>query len=123
MGSILPCCLPFGNAGGFQILCCQGFEVKNYDVTLDALTLKPSDVCNVGVTSVSFSPNGKFLITSGSDKSARLLDFSTGNILQRPVSGMMVHRYGITKKENEFKILDILLADLTPCDLAMTAER
>jgi hypothetical protein len=49
MGSILPCRLPFGNAGGLQILRCQGFEVKHYDVTLDALTLKPSDVCNVGV--------------------------------------------------------------------------
>jgi hypothetical protein len=48
MGSILPYCLPFGNAGGLQILRCQGFEVKYYDVTLDALTLKPSDVCNVG---------------------------------------------------------------------------
>ncbi len=24
-------------------------RVKHYDVTLDALTLKPSDVCNVGV--------------------------------------------------------------------------
>jgi hypothetical protein len=49
MGSILPCCLPYGNAGGLQILRCQGFEVKYYDFTLDALTLKPSDVCNVGV--------------------------------------------------------------------------
>jgi hypothetical protein len=39
-----------GNAGGLQILCCQGFEVKNYDFTLDAWNLKPSDVCNVGVT-------------------------------------------------------------------------
>jgi len=46
----LPCRLPFGNAGGLQILRCQGFEVKYYDVTLDALTLKPSDVCNVGVS-------------------------------------------------------------------------
>jgi hypothetical protein len=35
------------NAGGLQILRCQGFEVKYDDVTLDALTLKPSDVCNV----------------------------------------------------------------------------
>ena len=35
-------------AGGLQILRCQGFEVKYYDVTLDALTLKPSAVCNVG---------------------------------------------------------------------------
>jgi len=48
MGSILPCRLPFRNAGGLQILRCQGFEVKYYDVTLDALTLKPSDVFNVG---------------------------------------------------------------------------
>ena len=38
-----------GNAGGLQILRCQGFEVKYYDFTLDALTLKPSDVCNVRV--------------------------------------------------------------------------
>jgi hypothetical protein len=45
----LLCCLPFGNAGGLQILCCQGFEVKHYDFTLDALTLKTSGVCNVGV--------------------------------------------------------------------------
>ena len=51
MGSILPSCLPFGNDGGLQILRCQGFEVKYYDVTLDALTLKPSVVCNVGVNS------------------------------------------------------------------------
>jgi hypothetical protein len=50
MEPILPCYLPFGNAGGLQILCCQGFEVKNYDFTLDAWNLKPSDVCNVGVT-------------------------------------------------------------------------
>ena len=49
MRSNLPCYLPFGNAGGLQLLCCQGFEVKYYDVTLDALNLKPSDVCNVGV--------------------------------------------------------------------------
>ena len=47
--SILPCYLPFGNAGGLQLLCCQGFEVKYYDVTLDAWNLKPSSVCNVGV--------------------------------------------------------------------------
>ena len=52
MGSILPCCLPFGNAGELKILRCPGFEVKYYDFTLDALTLKLSDVCNVGVNSV-----------------------------------------------------------------------
>ena len=38
-----------GKAGELQILRCQGFEVKYYDFTLDALTLKLSDVCNVGV--------------------------------------------------------------------------
>jgi hypothetical protein len=37
-----------GNTGGLQILRCQGFEVKHYDFTLDALALKPSGVCNVG---------------------------------------------------------------------------
>ena len=50
----MPCYLPFGNAGGLQILCCQGFEVKHYDVTLDALTLKPSGVCNVRVSSTPY---------------------------------------------------------------------
>ena len=47
----MPCYLPFGNARGIHIPCCQVFEVKYYDVTLDALTLKPSVVCNVGVNS------------------------------------------------------------------------
>ena len=42
-----------GNAGGLQLLCCQGFEVKNYDVTLNAWNLKPSNVCNVGVKSIA----------------------------------------------------------------------
>ncbi len=45
-GQILACCLPFGKAGGLQILCCQGIAVAHYSVTLDALALKPSDVCN-----------------------------------------------------------------------------
>jgi len=49
MGSILPCCLPYGKAGGLQILCCQGIVVNYYNFTLDALALKPSDFCNVGV--------------------------------------------------------------------------
>jgi len=47
MGSILPCCLPFGKAGGLQILCCQGIKVTDYNFTLDALALKPSGFCNV----------------------------------------------------------------------------
>ena len=35
-------------AGRLQILRCQGITVSNYGFTLDALTLKPSDFCNVG---------------------------------------------------------------------------
>jgi hypothetical protein len=42
MGPILPCCLPCGKAGGLQILCCQAFEVNDYNFTFDALALKPS---------------------------------------------------------------------------------
>ena len=49
MGSILPCCLPYGKAGGLQILGCQGIAVGYYSVTLDVLALKPSDFSNVGV--------------------------------------------------------------------------
>jgi hypothetical protein len=49
MGSILPCCLPGGKAGGLQILRCQGIVVAYYKFTLDAWTLKPSEFCNVGV--------------------------------------------------------------------------
>jgi hypothetical protein len=37
-------------AGGFQILCCQGFAVAEYSFTLDALALKPSGFCNDRVT-------------------------------------------------------------------------
>jgi len=47
MGSIFPCCLPHGKAGGLQILLYQGIAVGYYGFTLDALTLKPSDFCNV----------------------------------------------------------------------------
>jgi hypothetical protein len=49
MGSILPCCLPYGKAGGLQILCCQGIAVNYYGFTLDAWALKPSDFCNIEV--------------------------------------------------------------------------
>ena len=28
---------PFGRAGGFHMLCCQGFDVKYYDFTLGRL--------------------------------------------------------------------------------------
>jgi hypothetical protein len=48
-GAILPYCLPFGKAGELQILCCQGFEVNDYNFTLDALALKLSGFCNVRV--------------------------------------------------------------------------
>jgi hypothetical protein len=43
---ILAYCLPFGKAGELQILRCQGIAVNNYNFTLDAWTLKPSDFCN-----------------------------------------------------------------------------
>ena len=49
MGSILPCCLPFGKAGGLQILCCQGIKVTDYNFTHDAWALKPSGFCNARV--------------------------------------------------------------------------
>ena len=45
-----------GKAGGLQILRCQGIAVAYYGFTLDALTLKPSDFCNVGVET---EPNTK----------------------------------------------------------------
>ena len=51
MGAILPCCLPCGKAGGLEILCCQGIKVTDYNFTLDALALKPSDFCDVKVDS------------------------------------------------------------------------
>ena len=52
MGSSLPCCFTLKTtrkAGGLQIMCCQGIKVTDYDFTLDALALKPSDFCNVRV--------------------------------------------------------------------------
>ena len=49
MESILPCCLPYGKAGGLQILCCPGINVTDYNFNLDALAQKPSGFCNVGV--------------------------------------------------------------------------
>ncbi len=44
-----PSFLPYGKAGGLQIRRCQGFAVAHYGFTLGALTLKPSDFCNIGV--------------------------------------------------------------------------
>jgi len=38
-----------GKAGGLQIRCCLGFAVAYYGFTLDALALKPSNFCNIGV--------------------------------------------------------------------------
>jgi hypothetical protein len=42
-------CLPSRKAGGLQIPCCQGIAVADYSFTLDALALKSSSFCNVGV--------------------------------------------------------------------------
>jgi hypothetical protein len=49
MRSILPSYLPYGKAEELQILCCQGFAVADYNFTLDALALNPSDFSNVRV--------------------------------------------------------------------------
>ena len=49
MGAILPSCFSYGKAGGLQIPCYQGIAVDYYGFTLDALYLKLSDSCNVGV--------------------------------------------------------------------------
>ncbi len=45
----MPSFLPFGKAGELQILRWQEFAVEYYGFTLAALTLKPSDFCNIGV--------------------------------------------------------------------------
>jgi len=42
-------CIPFEKAGGHQIRRCQGFAVNDYNFSLDALALKPSGFCSVGV--------------------------------------------------------------------------
>ena len=39
-----------------QIRRCQGIAVRIYSVTLDALTLKPSDFCDVGVNQAPGAP-------------------------------------------------------------------
>jgi len=41
--------LPFRKAGEFQISRFQGIAVADYSFALDALALKPSSFCNVGV--------------------------------------------------------------------------
>jgi hypothetical protein len=60
IGSILPCFSPYGKAGGLQILRCQGIALAYYGFTIDALTLKPSDFCNVGITAFA---NKIFVLT------------------------------------------------------------
>jgi hypothetical protein len=44
-----PSFFPCGKAGELHILRCQGLATDDYGFTLGALTLKPSDFCNVGV--------------------------------------------------------------------------
>ncbi len=51
----------FGKAGGLQIRRCQGFAVAHYSFTLGALTLKPSDFCNIGVYAAEKSGPGFFM--------------------------------------------------------------
>jgi hypothetical protein len=78
MGSILPCCLPFGKAGGLQILCCQGFEVNDYNFTLDALALKPSGFCNVRVFKATwlFSWQNPLKLGNGNIQSTHILSLT-----------------------------------------------
>ena len=40
--------LPWGKAGGLQILRCKGIAVNSYSFSVYVLTLKPSGFCNVG---------------------------------------------------------------------------
>ncbi len=47
--SILCYFLPCGKVGGLQIPRWQWFAVGYYGCTIAALTLKPSDFCNIGV--------------------------------------------------------------------------
>ena len=54
MAQFFSLCLPSRKAGGLQIPCCQGIAVADYSFTLDALALKPSSFCNVGVTEFGF---------------------------------------------------------------------
>ncbi len=48
----MPSFLPCGKAGGLQILRCQRLAVADYSCAIDALTLEPSDFCNIGVYSI-----------------------------------------------------------------------
>jgi hypothetical protein len=67
--------LPCGKAGGLQILRCKGIAVNSYNVTLYALTLKPSGFCNVGVNPKSALPHSK--------KNGSVYNVKTGLILIR----------------------------------------
>ncbi len=79
MRSILPCCLPYGKAGELQILCCQGIKVTDYIFTLDALALKPSGFCNVGVSfsNLLTSPNNSVVASAGMLSSPAYTSFSS----------------------------------------------
>ena len=77
----MPCSLPCGKAGGLQILRCQGIAVGHYGFTLDALTLKSSDFCNVGVNYESESeiiPGTK--IDEGIKLKGEVLDFNPSGV-------------------------------------------
>ncbi len=61
---------PTGKAGGHQIPCCQGFAVNDYSFILDALDLKPSGFCNVGLKN-----SDSFTISQGSSIGLRAVLF------------------------------------------------
>ena len=49
-GAVFLILFTFQESGRLQIPCCQGIAVADYRFTLDALALKPSSFCNVGVS-------------------------------------------------------------------------
>jgi hypothetical protein len=62
-----PSFLPSGKAGGRKIRRCQGFAVAHYGFTLGALTLAPSDFCNIGVCVGPLQRNHPIRIDKGVD--------------------------------------------------------
>jgi len=63
MAQFFSFCLPSRKAGGLQIPCCQGIAVSDYSFTLDALALKPSSFCNVGVYPSAWESGSVFQYT------------------------------------------------------------
>ena len=72
----MPCCLPFGKAGGLQIQRCQGLAVDDYSFTLGALALEPSDFCNTRV----YPDDNKPVDTEKKEKFMRRNEYAIGKM-------------------------------------------